>query len=229
MWICLCVCVSVCVCECVCCRRHLLPTDFGMLFASLSPLFLSLLTHTHTLSLSLVFAPTTRWRNAGSKSKERGMALTLRKSWRRSSWRSVPAPCIMRMPLLPNTHTHKQTNTHNTHTCIFPSASASFPSPCTQVAQRRSRIVEHMRDVGKLHKGRVTVRAFRSALSMCSLNLTLPEYRALERVCAAQEGLLSTSTTFASATTRTKSLATQIWSETRHRRARSSFPPPNGH
>ena len=84
------------------------------------------------------------------------------------------------------THTHKQTNTHNTHTCIFPSASASFPSPCTQVAQRRIRIVEHMRDVGKLRKGRVTVRAFRSALSMCNLNLTLPEYRALERVYAAQ-------------------------------------------
>ena len=60
MWICLCVCVSVCVCEsvcvcvCVCCQRHLLPTDFGMLFASLSPLFLSLLTHTHTHTLSLV-------------------------------------------------------------------------------------------------------------------------------------------------------------------------------
>ena len=54
------------------------------------------------------------------------------------------------------------------------------------MAQRRSRIVEHMRDVDKLRKGRVTVRAFRSALSMCSLNLTLPEYRALERVYAAQ-------------------------------------------
>ena len=80
-------------------------------------------------------------------------------------------------------HTRTQTNTH---TCIFPSASASFPSPCTQVAQRRIRIVEHMRDFDKLRKGRVTVRAFRSALSMCNLNLTLPEYRALERVYAAQ-------------------------------------------
>merc|ERR1719326_1051926 len=85
------------------------------------------------------------------------------------------------MPLLPNTHTHT-----NKHTCIFPSASASFPSPCTQVAQRRIRIVEHMRDFDKLRKGRVTVRAFRSALSMCGLKLTLPEYRALERVYATQ-------------------------------------------
>ena len=47
MYVCECVYVSVCVC----CRRHLLPTDFGMLFASLSPLFLSLLTHTHSLPL----------------------------------------------------------------------------------------------------------------------------------------------------------------------------------
>ena len=54
------------------------------------------------------------------------------------------------------------------------------------MAQRRIRIVEHMRDFDKLRKGRVTVRAFRSALSMCSLNPTLPEYRALERVYAAQ-------------------------------------------
>ena len=54
------------------------------------------------------------------------------------------------------------------------------------MAQRRIRIVEHMRDFDKLRKGRVTVRAFRSALSMCGLKLTLPEYRALERVYAAQ-------------------------------------------
>ncbi|EGD76932.1 hypothetical protein PTSG_07273 [Salpingoeca rosetta] len=55
------------------------------------------------------------------------------------------------------------------------------------VAQRRIRIIEHMRGFDKLRKGRVTVRAFRSALSMCGLELTLPEYRALESEYAVPE------------------------------------------
>lgn len=37
-----------------------------------------------------------------------------------------------------------------------------------------------MHDFDKLRKGRITTRAFRSALSMCGINLSLPEYRALE-------------------------------------------------
>eukprot|EP00043_Microstomoeca_roanoka_P011844 m.112038 g.112038 ORF g.112038 m.112038 type:complete len:931 (-) comp15315_c1_seq1:1540-4332(-) len=54
------------------------------------------------------------------------------------------------------------------------------------VAQRRIRIIEHLRDFDKLRKGRVTTRAFRSGLSMCGLALSLPEFRVLEQKYAAQ-------------------------------------------